>query len=195
MNELVENYIVNEMRPLSTVEKPSFISLMEGLSSHKPETRKTLSKKLDEKRKKIRQNLMKLLKGQHDVCTTADIWSVNQKSYLGSTVHFLSNEDFSRQSYLLAIKILKFSHTYDEIGLTLWQINTDFEIVEKIIATVTDNASNFAKSFREYSNTDDTDHTSAVESHSDIEESDIELEIEQICMEQCEEVFISTFNK
>jgi len=73
------------MRPLVTVEKRSFKKLILGLT-----------KSNDESIIPNRKQMLKLLKNSYDsyvsmlsvliqkcICTTADIWSANNKSYLG----------------------------------------------------------------------------------------------------------------
>ncbi|KAF2901942.1 hypothetical protein ILUMI_04236, partial [Ignelater luminosus] len=67
VNKLVINYIVEEMPPICTVEKPAFVKLVEGLSGRNPCDRKTLRSKLESKTK--------------CVCTTADIWSAQNKLF------------------------------------------------------------------------------------------------------------------
>ncbi len=163
------------MRPISTVEKPAFIALVEGLSGHKPENRKTLKGNFKTKQMLIKEKLIRILKEKENVCTTADIWTVNQKSYLGSTIHYLDDDNFLRKTYLLGIRRLKFSHTFDEIGRALVKLNNDFELdVHKISGTVTDNAKNIEKCFREYSSIEhETDVTL-----SDSEDEDVGNELD-----------------
>ncbi|KAF2892267.1 hypothetical protein ILUMI_13908, partial [Ignelater luminosus] len=47
VNKLVINYIVEEMRPICTVEKSAFVKLVESLSGKKPCDRKTLRSRLE----------------------------------------------------------------------------------------------------------------------------------------------------
>jgi len=66
----------------------------------------------------MQQNLKSELAGVEYVCTTADIWTVNRKSYMGMTVHYISNGyEMSRISAALACRrFLQGSHTYDAIA-------------------------------------------------------------------------------
>jgi len=83
------------------------------------------------------------------ICTTADIWSSNNKSYLGMTCHFLDEISFTRHSYVIGCRR---SHTYLNIAQVMNEITKTFKINNsKISHTVTDNASNFGKAFRTFS--------------------------------------------
>lgn len=140
------------MRPISTVEKPSFIALVEGLSGVKPMCSKTLQKHVTSRACEIKLKLNELLSKQKYYCTTADIWTANRKSYMGITVHYIDCITFERKSFLLGIRRIKFAHTFKEIGKCLMVCFNDFKLDEsKLVGTVTDNASNFAKAFRVFS--------------------------------------------
>lgn len=62
------------------------------------------------------------MKQQEGVCTTADIWSSLNKSYIGVTAHWISAH-MKRQCVALACKRITGSHTYDviaELQFTVW---------------------------------------------------------------------------
>lgn len=93
MTTLVFEYIVEEMRPMVTCEKPSFRRLIKGLSGitenvHFPD-RQVMLKELKLKYFSYNCLLTKLISEHNYICTTADIWSCNNKSYLGMTCHFI----------------------------------------------------------------------------------------------------------
>ncbi|GAB1860470.1 hypothetical protein CAJAP_01549 [Camponotus japonicus] len=62
VNKLIEQFIIQKMQPISLVEDPYFIELIEGISGIKPICRRTLQNHL-----------------------LTDIWSANNKSYMGVT--------------------------------------------------------------------------------------------------------------
>lgn len=140
------------MLPILTVEKDSFKNLVSGLSRGvKPPCRETTLNHLIDKKNQMINRLQQTLNQIDYVCTTADIWSNNQKSYMGVTCHYI-NENLNRCSVVLGCRRIKFSHTYLEIGQLLTEIHKSFNLVgKKLVGTVTDNASNFAKSFRVFS--------------------------------------------
>ena len=51
--------------------------------------RKTFAKELDKEYAIMEKELRKTIDAQNYVSTTADIWSANNKSFLGVTVHWI----------------------------------------------------------------------------------------------------------
>jgi len=102
VKDLVFNYIVEEMKPLATCEKPSFKRLIRGLTSDSIVLpyRKALVSELNHKYKVYVEMLTGFIEKQSFVCITADIWSSNNKSYLGMTCHFIDEINYSRYSYI-----------------------------------------------------------------------------------------------
>uniref|UniRef100_A0A8C1BFZ1 Uncharacterized protein n=2 Tax=Cyprinus carpio TaxID=7962 RepID=A0A8C1BFZ1_CYPCA len=94
------------------------------------------------------------------VSTTADIWTCNNKSFLGMTAHWINPVNFSREKAALACKRIKGRHTYDVIASEIEQVHSAFGLSFKITATVTDNGSNFLKAFRMYKPAEDTESDS-----------------------------------
>jgi len=71
------------------------------------------------------------------------ILNIFSRSYLGINAITLE-----RLSCLLAIKIIKDSHTYDILAKSMESVYLYFNISDKVIYTSTDNGSNFVKSFQ-----------------------------------------------
>ena len=75
------------MRPLVTVEKRSFKKLILGLTHSKDESiipnRKQILQLLKNSYNSYVSMLSDLIQKSKFICTTADIWSGNNKSYLG----------------------------------------------------------------------------------------------------------------
>lgn len=151
LDSLIVDYIVESMSPLSTVEKRGFVALVEGLvPGAKVMTRKTLSDRINAKFDKVMSQLHDELNAADVVCTTADIWSVNNKSFMGMTVHWLL-PNLKRNSAALTCCRFFGSHTYDRIAEVICDVHNCHDLeFGKIVTTVTDNASNFAKAFSEY---------------------------------------------
>ncbi|EFN60904.1 hypothetical protein EAG_04440, partial [Camponotus floridanus] len=85
------------------------------------------------------------------VCTTADIWSSHSRRFIGVTAHWIDEQSFKRMSYAIACKRFSGSHTHDRIAIILNEIHSKYEITnEKLVATVTDNGSNFVKAFKKF---------------------------------------------
>ena len=112
---------------------------------------------------------------QKFVCTTCDIWSSNRRSFFGITCHWL-NENLEQETVVLCCKRFAEKHTYNKIADLMCGVQMEFDLdPHKILATVTDNATNFVKCFMEYarvvnSNSSDTEIR-------DIESQTIEIEL------------------
>ncbi|KAH7968660.1 hypothetical protein HPB52_010522 [Rhipicephalus sanguineus] len=91
------------------------------------------------------------LSAQNYVATTADVWSTPHRSFMGVTVHWIDTDSLCRKSLALACRRFPGSHTYDRVADILEEIRETYDIpLQKIVATVTDNATNFAKAFKEF---------------------------------------------
>lgn len=157
------------MRPLSTVEKPAFQKMIHGFNRiiHIP-CRKTLGNRLNTRLQKMHDEIKSAFRKASHVCTTADIWTVNRKSYLGMTAHWIDiNCDFSmsRNSVGLSCKRFLGSHTFDAVAGKISNIHNSYGLdVEKITATIKDNASHFGKAFKEYAS---ESQITEIEEHND----------------------------
>ena len=144
------------MRPVVTCEKPAFRRLIKDLSGITENIslpdRQVMLKELKLKYLSYNAILTKLISDHTFVCTTADIWSCNNKSYLRMTCHFINENTYDRSPYVLGCRRIKGSHTYDNIAEIINEITQTYKINNsKISHTVTDNASNFGKAFRIFS--------------------------------------------
>ncbi|KAK0048479.1 hypothetical protein Bpfe_022094 [Biomphalaria pfeifferi] len=117
------------------------------------------------------EKLKQVLTEQTFVCTTADIWSSNRRSFLGVTAHWINISSLSRESAALACRRFPGSHTYDRIAELLYDVHENFGISNKACLTVTDNGSNFVKAFEQFG--------VKIEKSDDIEEND-DIEFEDV---------------
>lgn len=146
------------MRPLVTCQKPAFRKLIMGLSgvsdtSLLPDT-KIMGKELKLRYESYVNMLTDLMSKVNFICITADIWSSNNKSYLGMTCHFFDENTYIRHSFVMGCRRIKGSHTFINIAHVIVEIIKTFKVNNsKISHIVTDNASNFGKAFRTFSST------------------------------------------
>lgn len=119
--------------------------------------RKTLMQRIDEEFAIMKQSVMSKLIDVESVCTTADIWSAQNRSYFGVTCHWIDKRTLERCSAALACTRLKGRHTYDAVASKLNEIHAEYKIQTKVRSTVTDNGSNFVKAFREYGVSEEED--------------------------------------
>ena len=152
-NDLIVKYVVNEMRPLHTVERDSFKELVSGLNpAVTVMCRKTLREIIASKFDHMQHNLKYEFSSTLFICTTADIWSSCNRSFLGMMAHWFSSDatdNFHRKSAALACLRFKGKHSYDRIASGISQIHAQYNIEEKVQKTCTDNGSNMIKAFVE----------------------------------------------
>ncbi|XP_076295239.1 uncharacterized protein LOC143216244 [Lasioglossum baleicum] len=151
----VARFIIDAMIPMQIVEGAYFKKIFKELDmakKMKPISRRTIGRRInklyDETRDKIKTDLGNV----EYVCTTADIWSGKHRSFLGVTVHWIT-ENYERKSAALGCRRFRGTHSYDRIKHLLHCMHREFDLdAEKIVATVTDNASNFVKAFNTFEN-------------------------------------------
>lgn len=149
--ELTIRLIANNMLPMSIVEDESFKNLIRFANpTLQVMSRPTAMKVLDETYLTMTEHLRNIISENKYFCTTADVWSTKHKSFFGYTCHWL-DESFGRNSMVLACKRFSGSHTYDRISDFILKIHAKFGLnCNNVVATVTDNGSNFLKAFREF---------------------------------------------
>lgn len=143
------SYVVNSIRPFSTVDDNNFKSLIAAANpSLKVMSRPTLMRHIKADEKRWKEVVKEQLKEVEHVSTTADIWSTHHHAYMGISCHYIG-KDLERRSVLLAVKHFKSPHTAERVAEIISEVHEEFELRgEKIIATVTDNGSNMVKAFR-----------------------------------------------
>uniref|UniRef100_A0A8C1LRV2 HAT C-terminal dimerisation domain-containing protein n=1 Tax=Cyprinus carpio TaxID=7962 RepID=A0A8C1LRV2_CYPCA len=163
LNKLVAAFIVEEMQPLSTVEAPTFRNIISKISvtGKRPggvlPDRKTFASFLDNAYMEMETELKKTFADLEYVSTTADLWTAQNKSFLGITVHWIDPATLHRKKAAIACRRFRGRHTYDTIAAELEQIHSSYALCGKITATVTDNGSNFVKAFRMFQADDDNE--------------------------------------
>ncbi|XP_043097798.1 E3 SUMO-protein ligase ZBED1 isoform X2 [Puntigrus tetrazona] len=155
LNTLVFNFIVEDVQPISILEQPGFRKLIEALSrGKKVMCRNAFITRLEVAFSKMKGELKAKLDKVQTLCTTADVWSVQDRSYFGMTCHWLE-DSLERKSAALACTRIPISYTCETIIAKIQEIHSSYNIESKVQATVTDNGNNFVKAFKEFSSEDD----------------------------------------
>lgn len=142
-------FVVCTMAPISIVDHPSFKDLFTG-SGNTVMSRRSLVRKIEDEYEVTVTKLKSNLNNIQYVCTTADIWSTKRRSYLGVTCHWIDT-NLGRHSATLACRRFSGTHSYDRVADLLEEIHLQYNLCSpKVVATVTDNGSNFVKAFAEY---------------------------------------------
>ncbi|KAG0705270.1 hypothetical protein GWK47_024527 [Chionoecetes opilio] len=113
-------------------------------------SRRTLTRDIKAMGEEAREEIKSILKDLPHVATTADSWTAHNRSFIGSTVHWIDPTDLSRKMATLAIKEIKVSQTKGIIATKLDQVNRAFNISRKVVLTTTDNGANYVAAFSNY---------------------------------------------
>jgi len=137
-------FICKDYRPFAVVEGEGFKRLIKELApSYKIPSVTTLKNTLDNKYEVTKGILKSCLLAAPHVTITFDAWTetMNEKSFLGVTVHYL--KDVSLKSHCLAVAELKERHTAQYLSDIIQKILSDWQIDNsKIVTVVTDNGAN-----------------------------------------------------
>uniref|UniRef100_A0A3P9J0K6 HAT C-terminal dimerisation domain-containing protein n=1 Tax=Oryzias latipes TaxID=8090 RepID=A0A3P9J0K6_ORYLA len=160
---------------LSTVDSSSFRRIIDKIPSnnnvHLPH-RKSFTPYLENEYKKMKAALKLALDDVQFVSTTADIWTSN-KSYMGVTIHWFNQDTLERHKAALACKRVRGRHTFDVIAAELEQIHSSFGLLNKAVATVTENTSNFVKAFKTFPPPESDENEKEEEEQEDVLFTDI----------------------
>uniref|UniRef100_A0AAZ1X1Q2 HAT C-terminal dimerisation domain-containing protein n=1 Tax=Oreochromis aureus TaxID=47969 RepID=A0AAZ1X1Q2_OREAU len=180
LKKLVAQYIVEEMLPINTVDSPSFRAIIKkiptSVNAELPHLT-TFTSYLEKEFTEMERNLKAALNEIDFVSTTADIWTANNRSYMGVTLHWISRTTLERHKVALACRRICGRHTYDVIGTEIENIHSSYGLLNKVVATVTDNGSNFIKAFQVYhpvtESDDETEEEESTPKDDDVTFSDL----------------------
>lgn len=112
MRNLVAEYIINDMLPLSTVESPGFKKLIAEMTSSSVEltNRKALATHLDKAYELMISKIKGTLEAVCRVSTTADVWTGHNKRYLGMTVHWIDESFYCVKRLPLLVPVSLGAH-------------------------------------------------------------------------------------
>lgn len=103
LDKNIMNYIVQSMKPLSTVDDPNFVKIFTDLPQKlNVMSRRTLGRKIEMSQKEIMEKLKTILSNVEYVSTTADIWSTITRSFLGVTAHWVRFHLLTLFTYFLS---------------------------------------------------------------------------------------------
>ena len=151
VDQLIAEFIPSCGMPFTIVRRQGFRKFVMGLAPGRTVlSYATLMSKLNADFNTMKTNMKKEFSNISVFCLTADCWTTFRRGYLGVTIHWLTS-NLERKSAVLACRRMKGNHTYDRFAEELEAIMRDFGIQNKMEGgVVTDNASNFVKSFKHF---------------------------------------------
>lgn len=156
LRSLLAEYVIEDMRPLSTVESPAFRKLLGSICPTQLPDRKSFTVYLDTVYDSMISKVKKTLETVEIVSTTVDVWTAHHRSYLGMTVHWIDPHTLKRCKAAIACTRMMGRHTYDVLACKIEQVHASYGLTGKVCATITDNGSNFVKAFTVYSDSTDS---------------------------------------
>ncbi|XP_077972201.1 E3 SUMO-protein ligase ZBED1-like [Styela clava] len=144
ITSLVVDFIVKDMRPLSTIEGTHFKRLMGHVApNYSLPSRRTITRRVEEEYCEKKMELKRLLENIKHMSLTFDAWtSVKMEAYLGITAHYVDAK-FNLCSCVLSVKPLDDRHTAKNICEWVEEVLNDFGVSpHAVCAAVSDNGSN-----------------------------------------------------
>ena len=180
--------------PNSLVENMEFRSLVETLDPRYPMPSRTLiSKEIDKVLFDVKANIQIFLSEAQKVSLCSDIWTKKgmTSSYLGITAHFFSRRDHKRHRVTLAVRRMPHPHNAVNIRDITDQVLQEWNIPHsKILAILTDNASNMLKAFQQELHVQDSE-----DENEELPPDDEDYEEDFETREQDHDLTFKTFGK
>lgn len=143
----IATFIAKDLRPYAVVNNEGFRALMRTLEPrYKLPKRKYFAQKaVPELYGMTKTEVLESLKKACRVALTCDAWtSVATQSYVTVTAHFVSEgrNGWELVSYVLQTRVMTDSHTGANVAELLQKVAEEWQITDKDLVLVTDNASN-----------------------------------------------------
>lgn len=147
----VMRFLAVDCQPLSMVENRGFNYFTKKyIPRHKLPSRKVLSESvLGEVYDPMILDFRSMLDKSNYISLTTDLWSSDSnRCYITITAHFIY--DFKTRSLALSTEEVKTDHSAINIGQAILDILSKWQITDKIVTVVTDNAANMKKAVLEH---------------------------------------------
>ncbi len=151
LNRQVVKMIVQDMEPLSIVEKPGFKSLVQALDpKYGLPCRATVRGLIKEIFGEVCAKIVIELQSADHVAITTDMWSsVNMDSFNAVTIHYWSTDVNALITRILDCSHFEGRHTAGGLAKELTRVTENFKIETKISGALSDNAHNIGKAMKD----------------------------------------------
>jgi hypothetical protein len=143
IDELIINYIINKMAPLDTVDDLDFRKLINYFEPYYQfMSTKSLKKKITDIYEERKLKLFETMKSLISVSIDFDCWtSLANDSYITVNCHGLTN-DWKLFCFNLGTKHIEDSHTSENLKVLIEKILIEFDLKNKTLFGIHDNANN-----------------------------------------------------
>ncbi len=151
LTDSVTRYLVEEMVPFRTVEKPAFKAMLQTFDKQYvlPDRKYFSQTAIPEKYLSVKDGIIRELKDVDHFSVTTDMWSsVNTMPYMSLTIHYLS-ANWELKSKCLETVFTPDSHTSDNLAEALRSSFQEWSLDErKLVCITTDNGANIVAAVR-----------------------------------------------
>ncbi|CAF1360442.1 unnamed protein product [Rotaria sordida] len=202
-NSLIRNLIINMSLPLSIVDNESFMNFMLDIDpKYKMINRRDITRSfLPIMYKKYIKKLQDICNRSKYVSLTLDIWSDRRmRSYFGITLHTIIDDQY--KTYVLSFERLKGKHSGDKLAAEFDRVIQMYNLKDKLVRIVTDNASNnqaafdnlILPGFEEYFNDIDDDQSERETSDEDSDNNELYENSQLQAEEVDDDIYGTTLN-
>lgn len=147
ITKLISEVLYKDLVPIKLVESTSFKNLIHFLEpNYKMPSRKAITAFIEKDYEESKSKLKAELKSENvrKVSVTTDNWtSINTDSFITITCHYIYTDNtWSLKSAVLATRFVEATHTAENLKGIIEDILEEFEISDKVVACVHDNAAN-----------------------------------------------------
>ena len=145
-------WIGRNSRPISIVEDEGLENLIRVFtenSSFSLPSRSTIKSRVDSFFVDLKEDIQQDLCHADYTALTCDYWSsLSNENYLGMTAHYI-DAAFKLQSYALGVSYSEERHISENVAKHIKQVTNHWNITNKVVAIVTDNAKNMVNAVDE----------------------------------------------
>lgn len=144
------DYIIYNLRPFNTVEKPEFRRMVAVLDpAIKIMARRQFMGELGSRASKDRKGTLEMFNNSKYVATAADIWSCSHHGYMGMTASTIDPTTYKRISRAIACKHFENPHSGKRIAELICEVHTTLGLdLDMLVGTITDRGANIIKAFK-----------------------------------------------
>ena len=151
LNRNVLIHIVQDIRPIATVEQPGFRGLIHALDpKYVLPKRSTVVQMMTKTFDSVVAKMQSELEQVYYCALTTDMWSsMNYDSFNGITVHYWHAETLTLKSRVLDCSKFEARHTSEELAKDITKYLQKFNIELKLSGILSDHAKNIVKALKD----------------------------------------------